>query len=429
MSSILTNNSAMVALQTLKSINTNLEKTQSEIATGKSIGSARDSSAIWAISKVMEADVKGFTSISESLSLGESTVSVARKAAETVTSLLTEIKGKVVAAQEDNVDRTKIQTEITALSDQIKSVVDAAQFNGLNLINGTVSSTNANGQIGVNVLASLNRDSSGNVSATQIGVDAKNLSRTGGTALASAAFDVGTDGGTADVIDKYDGGTADFVKLDAFKFLDNSGGATGSVALKSTTPGVDTAATGGLMVGDQVAMTVGTVTGRYIVKEGDTAEALVAGLKNALSEAGLSSDDFTMDISTAAELKISNKTNAGVAVSTTATRGSGGLANLSTLSVATAGDAATALSDIETMIQTAIDASAAFGSSEARISIQSNFISDLSDALKSGIGSLVDADMEEASARLQALQVQQQLGIQSLSIANQAPQSVLALFR
>jgi flagellin len=81
------------------------------------------------------------------------------------------------------------------------------------------------------------------------------------------------------------------------------------------------------------------------------------------------------------------------------------------------------------MIQTAIDASAAFGSSEARISIQSNFISDLSDALKSGIGSLVDADMEEASARLQALQVQQQLGIQSLSIANQAPQSVLALFR
>jgi flagellin len=53
----------------------------------------------------------------------------------------------------------------------------------------------------------------------------------------------------------------------------------------------------------------------------------------------------------------------------------------------------------------------------------------LSDALKSGIGSLVDADMEEASARLQALQVQQQLGTQALSIANQQPQSLLALFR
>ena len=51
------------------------------------------------------------------------------------------------------------------------------------------------------------------------------------------------------------------------------------------------------------------------------------------------------------------------------------------------------------------------------------------DAMKSGIGSLVDADMEEASARLQALQVQQQLGVQSLSIANQSPQTILSLFR
>ena len=49
--------------------------------------------------------------------------------------------------------------------------------------------------------------------------------------------------------------------------------------------------------------------------------------------------------------------------------------------------------------------------------------------MKTGIGSLVDADMEEASARLQALQTQQQLGIQALSIANQAPSSILALFR
>jgi len=49
--------------------------------------------------------------------------------------------------------------------------------------------------------------------------------------------------------------------------------------------------------------------------------------------------------------------------------------------------------------------------------------------MKSGIGALVDTDMEEASARLQALQVQQQLGVQSLSIANQAPQTLLSLFR
>jgi flagellin len=110
MSSILTNTSAMVALQTLKGINTNLAKTQDEISTGKMVGSARDNAAVWAISKVMESDVNGFKAISGSLSLGSSTVSVARQASETVTDLLTQMKGKIVAAQEQNVDRGKIQT-------------------------------------------------------------------------------------------------------------------------------------------------------------------------------------------------------------------------------------------------------------------------------------------------------------------------------
>ncbi|MDS0925346.1 flagellin [Rhodobacter capsulatus] len=81
------------------------------------------------------------------------------------------------------------------------------------------------------------------------------------------------------------------------------------------------------------------------------------------------------------------------------------------------------------MINGAIDAAAAFGAVESRIESQATFVSDLGDALKTGIGALVDADMEEASARLQALQTQQQLGIQSLSIANQQPQSILSLFK
>ena len=97
MTSILTNNSAMTALQTLKSINMNLNKTQSEISTGKTIASAKDNSAVWAISKVMESDVAGFSSIADSLALGSSTISVARKASETVTNLLTEMKKKIVA--------------------------------------------------------------------------------------------------------------------------------------------------------------------------------------------------------------------------------------------------------------------------------------------------------------------------------------------
>ena len=78
MSSILTNNGAMVALQTMKSINKNMSKTQSEISTGKSVATAKDNAAVWAISKVMESDVKGFKGISDSLNLGSTTIGVAR---------------------------------------------------------------------------------------------------------------------------------------------------------------------------------------------------------------------------------------------------------------------------------------------------------------------------------------------------------------
>jgi flagellin len=84
---------------------------------------------------------------------------------------------------------------------------------------------------------------------------------------------------------------------------------------------------------------------------------------------------------------------------------------------------------VDTLIDSANSAAAAFGAAQARIEAQNVFLTKQADALKSGVGALVDADMEEASARLSALQVQQQLGIQALSIANQQPQSLLALFR
>jgi len=171
MSSILTNNSAMVALQTLKTINGDLSKTQSMISTGKAVASAKDNSAVWAISKTMESDVKGFKAISDSLALGQSTVAVARDASETVTDLLTQMKEKIVGAQEANVDRDKLQTDISALKEQINSVVGAAQFNGLNLVQGTDN---------VKVLSSLDRANDGSVTASDISVDRNDLSSTKG---------------------------------------------------------------------------------------------------------------------------------------------------------------------------------------------------------------------------------------------------------
>ena len=78
---------------------------------------------------------------------------------------------------------------------------------------------------------------------------------------------------------------------------------------------------------------------------------------------------------------------------------------------------------------TAIGAAASFATTQVKINSQQSFVNSLADSMKTGIGSLIDTDMEEASARLQALQVQQQLSTQALSISNQQSQSLLSLFR
>jgi len=129
MSSILTNNSAMTALQTLKSVNKDLSATQNAISTGKDVSSAKDNSSIWAISKVMESDVAGFKAVSDSLALGESTVAVASAGAEQITEILNQIKEKVVAATGENVDHTKLGNDVTELTNQVTSIINASQFN------------------------------------------------------------------------------------------------------------------------------------------------------------------------------------------------------------------------------------------------------------------------------------------------------------
>ena len=174
MSSLLTNESSLVALTTLRQINKNLSMVQQEVSTGKSVSNARDNAAIWAVSTVMQSDVDSFEAISDSLNLGASTVAVARGASEQVTSLLQEMKSLIVAAQEDNVDRAKIQTDITQLTEQIDTIVGAAQFNGLNLLQGTGD---------VDILASLDRAADGTVTATDIAVSRNDISITGGTTI------------------------------------------------------------------------------------------------------------------------------------------------------------------------------------------------------------------------------------------------------
>ena len=281
MSSILTNNSAMVALQTLKNINSQLGKTQSDIATGKTVANAKDNAAVWAISKVMETDQSAFKTIQSNLNVADAVVGTARAGAEQITDLLKEMKNLAIGGANDSADFTKIQTDITAKMEQITSIIGASQLNGINLL----------------------------------------------------ATDTG---GTVDT---------EFTVLGS---LDRANGTAATTASSITVAGVD----------------------------------------------------FENDIAGAVPTAISDSATA-----------------------------LTAVGEIEALIDIAIQGAADLGSAGKRISDQSSFVGKLSDSLKTGIGSLVDADMEESSARLQALQTQQQLGIQALSIANQGPGAIMALFR
>jgi flagellin len=90
---------------------------------------------------------------------------------------------------------------------------------------------------------------------------------------------------------------------------------------------------------------------------------------------------------------------------------------------------ATALTAISQAIITVSNALASLGSASKRVDIQTEFTAKLQDILKMGVGNLVDADLAEESANLQASQIKQQLGVQALAIANAGPQSILALFQ
>ncbi|WP_144575869.1 flagellin [Agrobacterium sp. DE0009] len=125
----------------------------------------------------------------------------------------------------------------------------------------------------------------------------------------------------------------------------------------------------------------------------------------------------------------------GILGTTSTLTGAAGAQSVYTLDLNTfaVADRATNMAEALTMVETALkamtSAEAKLGSLSMRIGLQEDFASKLSDSVTKGIGRLVDADMNEESTRLKALQTQQQLGVQALSIANSDSQSILTLFR
>ncbi len=419
MTSILTNAAAMSALQTLRSINNGMEDTQARVSSGLRVGSASDNAAYWSIATTMRSDNAALSAVQDALGLGAAKVDTAYGGMESAIEVVKEIKTKLVAAREPGVDKTKIQEEITQLQDQLKSIAESASFSGENWLQADINDGSGGiSNIDKEIVGSFTRDASGNVSVKTIQYELS-----GSTVL----FDTNTAATNAQklgILDKrYDVTTGASVTLDV-----NTGGVTTSetVAAYSIDDILGVQAGGGTttFAGDsvEVAGSTGLANGFYVkvdasnwVKATQFTTSDTGGQEAAYQDAG--GNYYTVD-------------TANAPTTTTVAYTVAGTGTAISINGSTTG------AQLDQMIQVVdqalgdmTSAAAELGSISMRMDLQEEFVSKLSDALDKGVGRLVDADMNEESTRLKALQTQQQLAIQSLSIANSSSQNVLSLFR
>jgi flagellin len=304
MTSILTNIAAMSALQTLRSIGSNMEDTQARVSSGMRVGEASDNAAYWSIATTMKSDNMALSAVSDALGLGASKIDTAYAGMESAIEVVKEIKAKLVTATEEGVDKAKVQEEIAQLQEQLMSIAESASFSGENWIAGDADN--------VTVVSGFVRD------------------------------------------------------------------ANNAVSVKTTTYALTDTADGTLLFG------------------GDGSGGIVdtSGILGTAGGATINVSVYELDISTFDGTEMSE-----------------------------------ALTLVDEALASMTSAGAELGSISMRIKLQEDFAEKLSDSLDSGIGRLVDADMNEESTRLKALQTQQQLAVQSLSIANSSSEVILSLFR
>ncbi len=322
MTSIMTNNAALAALQTMRSINMDLETTQSRISSGYKVETAKDNSAYWSIATTMRSDNKALGTVQDALGLGAAKVDTAYTGMNSSMEVVSEIKAKLVAAREPGVDKTKINSELTELKSQLVSISESASFSGENWLQNSEVGGAANKEI----VGSFNRASDGTVSLTKLTVDVPNTI----------------------LIDK-----------------DNA--------------------------------TRGILTAGY------------NGTSPSSTPTGATATDWAL-------IDVSSTTAAAATV-------------ISLSATTSDADIDQMISVVDHIYSKMTDAASNLGAVNSRIEMQESFVGKLMDSIDKGVGRLVDADMNEESTRLKALQTQQQLGVQALSIANSSSQNIMSLFR
>jgi flagellin len=434
MSSIMTNASAMTALKSLQMTNKSLESTQARISTGFRVAEASDNAAYWSIATTMRSDNKAMSTVQDALGLGAAQVDVAYTAMDASKDVLDNIKTKLVAASQPGVDKSKIQSEIAQLQSQLQGIASAATFSGSNWL--SVDSSSSDYSEAQKIVSSFARSSDGSVSIATIDVDLR------GTALFDSAADVvGSQTGVG-LLDKGNAlaaaTTGNIVNGTA------SGSNTGPTAavldigtFAAFTLDSDDTLTFDLAIdgGDAKTVTIdkATIDAALGVSTGAVGSLanMVSVMTEALSRAGVTG---VTAAATASDVTLTGTTTgaaASLTISNAASSSNGNSFGVKDIDItnATAAQIDTYISGVDKMAAAVTTAASDLGAVKSRISMQKDFVKNLMDAVDRGVGALVDADMNKESTRLQALQVQQQLGIQALSIANGNAQQILSLFR
>ncbi|HMN86023.1 MAG TPA: flagellin [Bauldia sp.] len=415
MSSLLTNTSAMVALQTLKSINSSLDETNNRVSTGLRVNSAADNAAYWSIATTARSDNGALGAVEDSLGVGKSTVDTVTTGLDTVRTALQKVKEKLVSASAPDVDRGKLQVEISSLLEQVRSVAANTVSGGSNWL--SVDSSGADYNATKTIVASFSRTGD-SVAVDTIKIDSAavklyDANQTVHTAVDAAVTTASSTYSTAktaaDTAYTTAVGTADSDYATAIGLADAgfaAGPDAGDVAVRD-------AAYATALVARNTAYDTATTTKATAYAGAATAfgNSLVASGTDALG--------------------LLDKTRIATATGGQATASSVADIDISSLS-GSEDDLATIanyLQIVDDALSDMTDSSTVLGTVGSRIDSQISFVKALSDANTRAIGTLVDADMEAESTKLKALQTQQQLAIQSLSIANSTSQNILSLFR
>jgi flagellin len=388
--SILTNSSALSALQSLNMTEQDLSITQNQVSTGLAVSNASQNAAYWSIGQQLNSDSGIITSANSALSQSQAVFDTATSAINSVITTINSIQSAITEANQPNADIANINTSLSSLSAQLTDAIAGASFNGLNILNGSISSGTP-----MSFVSGFDASASGGTVST-IGFTTQAL--TGGPGAGVSQTTQAPN-------------ITDAPTLAALKALSDAGanGATLGIGTDVTTVGTNTLTVQSEAVGGVITST--TYTG---LDANGNATTIDAG-----ATAG-TGGGFSVSVTTTQP-----------AGATTGILSSGGfdLTSLGTGGGAvSSANASSMLTAVGAALQAVTSYAAIIGATQDRMTAAATLNSALTTNYANGTSALVDADMNVASTRLQALQTQQQLGIQSLAIANQNSQLILKLF-